>query len=103
MRSIVIILSCLLMTSNTVADGPKETLDQYFLVLTSQNYDSLGSIMESQDMIAFKELMVEAISIQMRSGRYELQRRIFGEKVSLKKVRMIWRRSLGSRTSKNCI
>ncbi len=87
MRSIFIILSCLAMTPIAVADGAQETLDQYLLVLTSQNYNSVGSIMDSQDMAALKELMVKAISTQMRSGRYDLQRRIFGKKVTLKRVR----------------
>lgn len=84
---IFIILGCLLMTLSAVADEPEQTLDKYFLVLTTQNFDSIGSIMDSQDMAAMKELMVKAIGTQMRAGRYRLQERIFGKKVTLEKVK----------------
>lgn len=87
MRRIIIIFACLSMSSGVTADGPQEILDQYFLVLTSQNYENLGSIMDAKSMAQMKELMVNAIRQQTRIGRYDLQKNVFGKKVTLKTVR----------------
>ncbi len=87
MRNFFIILMCVLVSNGVSADGPTDTLDQYFTVLTSRNYNSLGSIMDSGDMAELQVLMVNAIRQQARKGRHDLQRRIYGKKVTMKKVR----------------
>jgi hypothetical protein len=87
MRNFFVLLICIVMSAGAIADGPQDTLDQYFTVLTSRNYETLGSIMDSGDMVQLQVLMVNAIRQQARKGRYDLQRRIYGKKVTMKTVR----------------
>jgi hypothetical protein len=87
MRKLFILLICIVTSTGAIADGPQDTLDQYFTVLTTRNYDSLGSIMDSEDMVELQVLMVNAIRQQARKGRYDLQVRIYGKKVTMKRVR----------------
>jgi hypothetical protein len=87
MRNLFVILICLLISTGATADRPQDALDEYFNVLTSRNYDSLGSIMDSGDMAELQVLMVNAIRQQARRGRYDLQKRIYGKKVTMKPVR----------------
>ena len=87
MRNFFIILVCALVSTGVFADDPKDKLDQYFNILSSQAYDSLGSIMDSDDMDELQVLMVNAIRQQARRGRYDLQRQIYGKKVTMKRVR----------------
>jgi hypothetical protein len=90
MRRIIILVSLTLSLTLSLgisADEPEEVLQQYFLILTSENYENIGSLMDSASMAGLKELMVDAIRQQTRRGRSDLQKRIFGKKVTLKHVR----------------
>ena len=87
MRLIIIILFSLSLSPGVSADEPEEVLKQYFHILTSENYENIGSLMDSASMAGLKELMVDAIRQQTRTGRSDLQKRIFGKKVTLKQVR----------------
>jgi hypothetical protein len=90
MRRIIILVSLTLSLTLSLgisADGPEEVIQQYFLILTSENYENIGSLMDSASMAGLKELMVDAIRQQTRTGRSDLQKRIFGKKVTLKQVR----------------
>ena len=87
MRRIIIILFSLSLSHGIYANEPEEVLQQYFLILTSENYEDIGSLMDSASMAGLKELMVDAIRQQTRTGRSDLQKRIFGKKVTLKQVR----------------
>jgi hypothetical protein len=87
MRRIIIILCSLTLSLGISANEPEEVLQQYFQILTSENYENIGSLMDSASMAGLKELMVDAIRQQTRTGRSDLQKRIFGKKVTLKQVR----------------
>ena len=87
MRRIIIILCSLSLSLGIYADEPEDILQQYFQILTSENYENIGSLMDSASMAGLKELMVDAIRQQTRTGRSDLQKRIFGKKVTLKQVR----------------
>ncbi len=82
-----IILLALFLGSGALANEPEDVLNKYFAILTTQNYESMGSLMDSRSMAELKELMVNSIRQQTRTGRSDLQKRIFGKKVTLKKVR----------------
>jgi len=87
MRRIIIILVSLSISHGVSADGPDELLQQYFQILTTENYATIGTLMDSASMARLKELMVNAIRQQTRRGRSDLQKQIFGKKVTLKTVR----------------
>jgi hypothetical protein len=87
MRRIIIILASLSISLGASADEPEEILQQYFQILTSQNFENIGSLMDSTSMAELKELMVNAIRQQTRTGRSDLQKSIYGKKVTLKTVR----------------
>ena len=82
----VILLALLATPVITWANEPEEVLDRYFKILTSENTDKIASIMDADSMASLKVMMDNAIRYQANHGNYELQRRIFGKKVSLDKV-----------------
>ena len=82
----IILLALLATTSPTWANEPEEVLDQYFNILTSTNTDKIADVMDSDSMASLKTMMDSAIRYQANHGNYELQRRIFGKKVSLDEV-----------------
>ena len=86
MRRIIILVSLSISLGVSAAE-PEEILQQYFQILTTQNFENIGSLMDAASMAGLKELMVDAIRQQTRTGRSDLQKRIFGKKVTLKKVR----------------
>ncbi len=87
MQRIIIILASLSISFGISADEPEEILQQYFTIVTSQNFENLGNLMDSESMAGLQELMVNAIRAQTRTGRSDLQKRIFGKKVTLNQVR----------------
>lgn len=81
------VLLVLLTAGNlSLAAEPEEVLEQYFGVLTGRDYADLPKIMASTSMSDLKALIDKVIRYQADHGNYGLQRRIFGEQVSLERV-----------------
>ncbi|MBO6556514.1 MAG: hypothetical protein JJ957_08445 [Pseudomonadales bacterium] len=78
----------LLMTFQTgfASDTPEATLEQYFGVLTGQDFSGISQLMDTESMMNLKTIMDDAIGYQANHGVYRLQRRIFGRKVSMSDV-----------------
>ena len=86
MLRLIILLALITTTSITWANEPEEVLDRYFKILTSGNTDKIDTIMDADSMASLKTMMDNAIRYQANHGNYELQRRVFGKKVSLNQV-----------------
>ena len=70
----------------SAASEPVDTLDAYFRILTTRNYDGLENLMAASSMNDLKVMMDEAITYQTGNGVYRLQERIFGRRVSQSEV-----------------
>ncbi len=80
-------LTCAMATNTLAANTPEATLDKYFDILQGQDFTGIASLMDSTSMANLKTLMDDAMSYQANHGVYRLQRRIFGTKVSMARVK----------------
>ncbi|MFP6806403.1 MAG: hypothetical protein VB957_04355 [Pseudomonadales bacterium] len=87
MGRFLIALICVVLSTGVTADGPQDAMGQYFQILNNRNYETIGSLMAAEDMNQLQELMVNAIRKQVRVGRYDIQKRVFGKKVSMKVIK----------------
>ncbi len=80
-------LILLFFASSSIAQGsPEETLDNYFRILTGQDFSGISELMDDGSMEKLKQTMDTAIRFQANHGVYRLQRRVFGRKVSMAEV-----------------
>jgi|GEM_PF-728565 len=87
MRYLIALVCTALLNSTSFANStPEATLDKYLSVLTGQNLSGVATLMDSSSMKSLKKSMDESIQYQANFGEYGLQRRVFGEKVSMSKV-----------------
>jgi hypothetical protein len=87
MRYVIALVCTALLNSAAFADStPEATLDKYLSVLTGQNLAGVATLMDSSSMKSLKKSMDESIQYQANFGEYGLQRRVFGEKVSMSRV-----------------
>ncbi len=81
-----ILLALTLLATPAFANDPEDTLDRYFDILTERDFSNFGDIMATENMNDLKALMDKAIRYQASHGTYDLQRRIFGKKVTMQAV-----------------
>ncbi|MDA0977377.1 MAG: hypothetical protein O3B72_02365 [Proteobacteria bacterium] len=86
MRLITLFLLTCLTFSSQATTTPEKALEMYFNILTSQDYHDISTIMDQESMRNLKRTMDSAMKFQAEHGVYTLQRRIFGEPVSLERI-----------------
>ncbi len=75
-----------LASSPAYAVDPQATLDQYFTVLTSRDIHNLAGLMDKNSMAGLKELMDNAIRLQLARGNRDLLVRMFGENATAEQI-----------------
>jgi hypothetical protein len=84
----LIALVCTVLLNSTAAASstPEGTLEKYLSVLTGQELKGIATLMDSGSMNSLKKTIDESIQYQANFGEYGLQRRVFGQKVSMSRV-----------------
>lgn len=82
MRKLILIVSLFAIAPLACANQPDETLERYFHILTERNYANIGALMDKESMAHLKSVMDDAISKQAAHGNYEIEKRIFGRRVT---------------------
>ncbi len=86
MKRLFLFLLSLTLSSPVLSQEPEEVLNKYFEILTSRDFAGISQLMDSNSMANLKTLMDDTIRYQANHGRYDLQRNVFGKRVSLKEV-----------------
>ncbi len=87
MRYLIALICAALLNSTALAGStPEETLEKYLAVLTGQDLTDVASLMDSSSMIKLKKSIDGSIEYQANFGDYSLQRRIFGDRVTMQRV-----------------
>jgi hypothetical protein len=85
LTGMICVLALSFASTPTWAADPEDTLNQYFEILTSRDYERIGAIMDDENMQSLKRLM-DAAMTETPSG-VRLQRRVFGKQVSPEQIK----------------
>lgn len=87
MHYLIALVCTVLLNSTAIASStPEETLEKYLSILTGQEPEGITTLMDSESMDSLKKTIDESIQYQANFGEYGLQRRVFGQKVSMSRV-----------------
>ena len=83
---ILILLAMLATATPALANEPGEVLDAYFNILTSRDFATIAQMMDEDDMARLKSMMDVAMKAEADRGVYQLQERVFGERVDMETI-----------------
>lgn len=83
---LLVLMVLLTMSGLIQANEPEDVLNQYFEVLTERDFSNLSGLMSEKNMADLKELADRAILSQASRGRFGLQERFFGQKVTAEAI-----------------
>ena len=87
MHYLIALVCTVVLNSTAIASSPpEETLEKYLSILTGQEPEGIAGLMDSESMDSLKKTIDESIQYQANFGEYGLQRRVFGQKVSMSQV-----------------